>query len=149
MGISKDERERRLWARLKRTPSGCLEWQGPKFKSGYGNVKWDGRSRRVHLLVWEKLRGDRPAGLEPDHTCRNRACAEPDHLEWVTHKVNCERAEMARGSANGNGRKTHCPAGHEYTPENTRVGSKDGKRYCRTCHREDEARRAAERRRAA
>lgn len=30
---------------------------------------------------------------------------------------------------------THCPAGHEYTPENTYT-SPDGKRHCRTCKRE-------------
>ena len=33
-----------------------------------------------------------------------------------------------------NGVKTHCPQGHEYTEENTRV-SKRGQRSCRTCHR--------------
>lgn len=31
--------------------------------------------------------------------------------------------------------KTHCPHGHEYTPENTKYTPK-GARYCVTCHRE-------------
>lgn len=30
---------------------------------------------------------------------------------------------------------THCPHGHEYTPENTLLNG-DGWRYCRTCNRE-------------
>lgn len=40
------------------------------------------------------------------------------------------------GKANGARQraKTHCPSGHEYTPENTSI-SKDGFRRCRTCHR--------------
>ncbi|MBD5787094.1 hypothetical protein IF650_12980 [Cellulosimicrobium terreum] len=29
--------------------------------------------------------------------------------------------------------KTHCPQGHEYTPENTIVYPSDGRRRCRTC----------------
>ena len=31
-------------------------------------------------------------------------------------------------------RKTHCPRGHEYTPENTRI-SKRNERTCRACMR--------------
>lgn len=38
-----------------------------------------------------------------------------------------------------NGLKTHCPQGHEYTPENTKVAK--GRRYCRTCLRAVEKRR--------
>lgn len=29
--------------------------------------------------------------------------------------------------------KTHCPQGHEYTPENTVVWPSEGRRRCRTC----------------
>lgn len=37
-----------------------------------------------------------------------------------------------------NGSKTHCPHGHEYTPENTYVYMKNGKpgRWCRACQLE-------------
>ena len=31
--------------------------------------------------------------------------------------------------------KTHCPRGHEYTPENTIVYPSDGRRRCRTCRK--------------
>jgi hypothetical protein len=33
-----------------------------------------------------------------------------------------------------NAEKTHCPAGHEYTPENMRVTN--GSRHCKICNRE-------------
>jgi hypothetical protein len=34
--------------------------------------------------------------------------------------------------------RTHCPQGHEYTPENTYVSAR-GWRYCRACNRERSA----------
>lgn len=32
---------------------------------------------------------------------------------------------------------THCPFGHEYTPENTYIIPGDGSRTCRECHKID------------
>jgi hypothetical protein len=41
------------------------------------------------------------------------------------------------GFAAANAAKTHCPHGHEYTPENTYVNpNPDGGRICRTCKRQ-------------
>lgn len=54
------------------------------------------------------------------------------------------RARAARirtGSVEGVGQgahqlaKTHCPNGHEYTPENTIIYPSDGRRHCFTCRR--------------
>lgn len=43
--------------------------------------------------------------------------------------------DMRRHGTDPNLRKTHCPQGHEYTPENTYVTPKrPNARYCRTCH---------------
>lgn len=47
--------------------------------------------------------------------------------------------DSTSGGGTPNALKTHCPANHEYTAENTLVG-KDGKRRCLTCTR---ARKAA------
>jgi hypothetical protein len=44
------------------------------------------------------------------------------------------RAAIGR-SPNNNKDKTHCPKGHAYTEENTRI-NKDGSRSCRCCGRE-------------
>lgn len=43
--------------------------------------------------------------------------------------------------------KTHCPQGHEYTPDNT-AHRRDGSRRCRTCYRASAKRRYAKRQKA-
>ncbi|WP_414654556.1 HNH endonuclease signature motif containing protein [Intrasporangium sp.] len=77
--------------------------------------------------------GPIPEGLVLDHLCRNRACCNPAHLEPVTIRENILRGEPAN--------RTHCPHGHAYTPENTRIDN--NMRSCRTCIRERARRRRA------
>jgi hypothetical protein len=44
---------------------------------------------RPHLVALILGQGDqRFAGLETDHLCHNRACANPAHLRWATHQQN-------------------------------------------------------------
>ena len=59
-----------------------------------------------------------------DHKCRITRCWNPDHVEPVTHEEN-----MARGA---HALKTHCPHGHSYSEDNTRISSR-GSRLCKTC----------------
>ena len=67
-----------------------------------------------------------------------RHCVNPYHLEVVTHKINMARSPML-GTGSTNRDKTHCPQGHEYTPENTYHPRKDKPwRRCRQCHRQRE-----------
>jgi hypothetical protein len=74
-----------------------------------------------------------------DHLCRRPLCCNPLHLEAVTMRENLMRGN---GWSGRNARKTHCPQGHPYSPENTSV--RDGSRHCRTCHRERERARKAD-----
>lgn len=123
----------RILSRLQPIPEcGCWIWEGGLDPDGYA-IGWaDGKSVRVHRYVYKQLKGPIPQGLMPDHLCRVRCCCNPDHLELVTNRVNLHRGV---GVNPINSAKTHCPAGHEYTPDNTYVTS-DGKRMCKTCHRE-------------
>jgi hypothetical protein len=141
MMVTDAQREERLWARVE--PDGiCWRWTGNTTKSGYGQITWKNRTRKVHQVVWELLIGPCPEGLEPDHLCQVRHCCNPDCIEWVTPEENKRRMHAARGTQNWNGAKTHCPQQHEYTPENTRRDKKN-RRYCLACMRDKAAARRA------
>lgn len=128
--------EDRFWERVdKRGPNDCWEWTAGK-SSGYGYLSIGGGRGaprvRVHRYSYELLVGPIPTGLEIDHLCENRACVNPAHLEPVTHRDNMLRAST--GLTQANSLKTHCPRGHEYSPENTYVQPNGGRR-CRECAR--------------
>ena len=108
----------------------CWRWTAAIDKHGYGRFSMGGRMRLAHRMSYEGLVGPIPQGMDLDHLCRNRACVNPYHLEPVSRSVNLSRSPlMARGQ-----NKTHCPRGHMYTPENTRITTQ-GARACRTCER--------------
>ena len=130
--------EQRFWARVQKS-GGCWEWTGPKGNQ-YGHCRMavrDGKRSRgvqVHRISYELNVGPIPAGLCVCHHCDNPRCVRPDHLFLGTPLDNA-RDMIAKGRDTSQQRhraKTHCPHGHEYTPENTRIGH-DGGRDCRAC----------------
>jgi hypothetical protein len=130
-----DEIPDRIWGRIEKQASGigCWTWTGA-ISHGYGRVHFKGRGRQVHRVIYEALVGPVPEGLELDHLCRNRACANPRHLEAVTRHVNLLRG---RGLTAKNAVKEACPQGHPYSPENTYIYK--GGRQCLTCRRHVDA----------
>lgn len=136
----------RLTKKIIFNSKGCWEWIGCVNYRGYGVFKVEQKSQLVHRVSYQLLKGIIPNGLELDHLCRNRICINPHHLEAVTHKENLRRGLNGFIGALKQRLKTHCPKGHEYTKENTRIhiSKKNQKsRLCKTCDREVHNRRYA------
>lgn len=147
----------RFYEKIAVRENGCWEWLGAKVPCGYGQ-KWDGlKVIPAHRWAYQHFVGPVPDGMQLDHlchtkdsacsggvTCQHRACVNPDHLEPVTSRENSGRG--LAGAVNGARQSaiTHCPQGHEYTPENT-YWRPDGRgRHCRTCtYERNKARRLA------
>jgi hypothetical protein len=115
-----------------RIEGGCWAWTGALDRKGYARFR-DSRGKKVfvHRFSYEKYVGQISEGMTIDHLCRNRACCNPGHLEMVTNTENIRRGTQGQYQT----AKTHCPKGHEYSPENTYISPKGG-RFCRICKRE-------------
>lgn len=95
-------------AKVKVSESGCWDWQGKKFRSGYGYMcfTWPcGNGKRIpeyaHRVSWYIAFGVKPNG-ELSHSCDRPCCVNPDHLSLGTHADNMrEMKERKRhGSVN-------------------------------------------------
>jgi hypothetical protein len=126
----------RFWKKVHVT-DGCWLWQGALSKDGYGRFSFDHTYAYAHRWAYEYMRGPIRDGLTLDHLCRNRGCVNPDHLEPVTIRENTLRGE---GPTAQRAAMTHCPKGHEFTPENTYVRPATGHRQCRACKLERQRR---------
>ena len=127
----------RFWPKVEKTDT-CWLWTGAKTPLGYGKFNvGKGRIELAHRTSLALAGVTIPPGFDVDHLCRVPSCVRPDHLEPVTHAENMARAPYT--AAHFQSDKTHCPQGHEYTPENThlrRNSSDTLSRECRTCRRE-------------
>lgn len=104
-------------------------------KSGHQQVYLGRGCRRyVHRLVLEAFVGPCPPGHVACHWNDDPADNRLENLRWGTSSDNARDA--VRNGRNSMANRTHCPKGHEYTPENTYLYQrKDGgyARFCRTC----------------
>lgn len=132
------EVEARFWKKVEVTEY-CWEWTANKNASGRGRfwMRSESGSKRGSDVSAPRI-AMLAAGIEvPEnlyvlHTCHNCSCVRPDHL-YISDQSQNMRDAVERGTHNQS-RKTHCPRGHAYSPENTTVNCNGG-RVCRTCSR--------------
>jgi hypothetical protein len=91
----------------------CWEWVGGKSR-GYGKFRVNGRLRQAHRFAYVLFNGPLPEGTEPDHTCRNRGCVNPSHVEPVSQSVNRIRALPFLGEPKP---KDYNPPSGKYKPK--------------------------------
>lgn len=113
----------------------CWPWKGARTPDGYGKfyVSEFKKDVMAHRFAYALCAGPPPPlPIESDHLCRNRACVNPEHIEFVTRRENQIRGV---GFVAVNAAKTHCASGHEFTHENTYFRKGSMRRDCRACGR--------------
>jgi hypothetical protein len=106
----------------------CWLWKLDRH-NGYG---WIGEEY-AHRYSYRVHKGPIPRHHIIHHTCNHPLCVNPEHLVAMLQK------DHPGTAADLNRKKTHCPHGHEYTPENTyhyylyRNGIYNKIRECKTC----------------
>lgn len=120
--IPAHERVRR---RIEKAENGCWLWPGAKTPRGYGKAGMpNGQTVYTHRVMYEHRHGAIPEGLTLDHLCRVRSCANPDHLEAVTHIENVRRGRATVYQCDHDDSEIyhHPVTGH--------------RQYCRACKRD-------------
>ena len=84
--------------------TGCVEWDGLLYPTGYGRLNYMGGVEYTHRIAWIVNNGDIPddnsayGTLHVLHRCDNPRCINIDHLFLGTHQDNMrDRDEKGRG----------------------------------------------------
>lgn len=149
-----------LISRIEISDTGCWEWQLSLGSHGYGNAFWNGKVETAHRLSWLAYYDEPKPNSHIHHTCRNRPCINPNHLEELSSSDHprehftkykdllCDKGHQGKRMPAGRfycptcakerrpkkerELATHCKRGHEFTPENTQIPP-SGRRHCRKC----------------
>lgn len=143
--ISLAEMAARVYSKVELDAEGCLIWPFATNKGGYGLIKVNGGNKITHRLTYRAKYGEVPEGLELDHTCEKRRCANPDCLEPVTHAENLRRSRERGRFKPARKEGDLCAEGHLLVGDNIWKARKRGRTYllCATCTKAKRAGRIA------
>ena len=124
----------RFWTKVNiGPPDECWLWNAGLTSRGYGTFSTGtSKSSLAHRYSFFLANGFYPPVVM--HSCDTPRCVNPQHLKAGTQALNVADC-VAKGRTHGLIRGTHCHRGHEYTPENTYLRSRDNSRECRTCQK--------------
>ena len=102
---------KRLKAKSRPLPNGCIVWTGAHHHYGYGWIRIRNKTELTHRVAYEVATGETlPKGSVVYHVCDNPPCINPDHLRRGTHADNvADKVEKKRhryGEAHHNARLT-------------------------------------------
>jgi hypothetical protein len=80
---------RRFWSRVSvsQTPDACWLWNAA-YRNGYGAIKHESKVVSAHRLAYVIAFGFPDDDKVVAHTCDNKGCCNPKHLEAITPKQN-------------------------------------------------------------
>lgn len=76
--------------------SDCILWTGATKTSGYGCLSIERKLHYAHRIAYERAYGAIHVSMTLDHTCHNRRCVNPSHLQVATAKENAENLSGTR-----------------------------------------------------
>lgn len=93
-GIQSMTLAEKVKAKVKISESGCWEAQDAPLRDGYVLIRHKGKKLLGHRVAYQEFVGPIPHGLSILHSCDNRKCWNPKHLQPGTYSDNSKDATM-------------------------------------------------------